>query len=90
MMAESVYLVRRDGAGRVYLLPNGEARRVEQGRAVNDEEVRFALLDHDQLQALGRAISEKGYKAPDTHLIEGKLQATERHLDDMRTLVFKV
>lgn len=41
------------------------------------------------LQALLVAIKDQGIKLPEQSFTEGKLQATEKHLEDMRTLVFE-
>lgn len=46
------------------------------------------LLSPEALQALSNALNEQGYK-PQEGFVEGKLEATEKHLEDMRTLVFK-
>ncbi len=40
----------------------------------------------EQLQALVDSLNEKGFK-PKEGFLEGKLQATESHLKDMRTLL---
>ncbi len=48
----------------------------------------FRISDY-MLPMLMEAMIEKGVKPPDKAFNEGKLEATERHLDDMRTLVFK-
>lgn len=46
------------------------------------------ILSPEMLQSFADALNEQGYK-PQKGFIEGKLQATEKHLEDMRTLVFK-
>ena len=45
-------------------------------------------LEPEQLQALADELDNIGYK-PQKGFIEGKLLATETHLEDMRKLVFK-
>lgn len=45
-------------------------------------------LTRGQLQIFADALSEQGFK-PKEGFIEGKLEATEQHLSDMRKLVFK-
>lgn len=47
------------------------------------------LLDRETLGALAAAMNELGFRTDRDGIIEGKLGATERHLEDMRTLVFK-
>lgn len=46
-------------------------------------------VEGEFLKALTDAISEKGIKPESDSKLEGKLIATEKHLEDMRTLVFK-
>ena len=43
-------------------------------------------LEPEQLQAFADALNEQGYK-PQQGFVEGKLEATESHLKDMRTLL---
>ena len=43
-------------------------------------------LDRESLQALSDALNDKGFK-PKEGFLEGKLNATENHLKDMRTLL---
>ena len=45
-------------------------------------------LEPEQLQALADELDKIGYK-PQKGFMEGKLSATEKHLEDMRDLVFK-
>ena len=45
-------------------------------------------LPPEALQEFANALDAMGFK-PQQGFIEGKLQATEKHLEDMRTLVFK-
>ena len=42
----------------------------------------------DFLQAFAAALNEKNIKTPDEHKLQGILQATQYHLEDMRRLVF--
>ena len=46
-------------------------------------------LPPEALQEFANALDKMGIK-PQQGFIEGKLEATERHLEDMRTLVFKL
>jgi hypothetical protein len=45
-------------------------------------------LPHESLQELANVLGAMGIK-PQQGFVEGKLEATEKHLEDMRTLVFK-
>ena len=46
-------------------------------------------LTREQLQAFANALNDMGI-SPQKEYIEGKLEATEKHLEDMRKLVFKI
>lgn len=46
-------------------------------------------IPENVLPVLMEALSKNGVKLPEKAFIEGKLEATERHLEDMRTLVFQ-
>lgn len=87
MMANAIYMTRSTGDGREYLGRDGK-RTLHKRAAVPKDDPYLALLDEEQIAALGIAINKSGYQAPNEHLIEGKLVATERHLEDMRRLVF--
>ncbi len=45
-------------------------------------------LPPEVLQALADGLADSGYK-PSGGFTDGKLEATEKHLEDMRTLVFQ-
>ena len=45
-------------------------------------------LEQYLLQELANELDKKGFK-PKEGFLDGKLQATEKHLEDMRTIVFK-
>ena len=47
------------------------------------------VLQQEMLPALMKALSDYGVKRPDESFVEGKLSATEKHLEDMRSLIFK-
>lgn len=46
-------------------------------------------LDPEITRELAKEMARLNIKTPDQNNLEGKLGATERHLEDMRTLVFK-
>lgn len=48
----------------------------------------FCFLNPHLLQPLTDALSKLGY-VPKAGFLEGKIEAQEKHLEDMRTLVFK-
>lgn len=47
------------------------------------------ILTPDMLSGLMAELTRKGIKPPAHSFVEGKLEATERHLEDMRALVFE-
>lgn len=90
MITNSVYLFRdREYRSREYMASNFEIHTVKEGERLDREKIRFAMLDDDQLQALLQAFDKFGVKRPDAGFVEGKLEATEAHLSDMRKLVLK-
>jgi hypothetical protein len=46
-------------------------------------------LEFDFSRKLLQALSDKGTILPDKNFAQGKLEATEKHLEDMRKLVFE-
>lgn len=77
-----IYMEKPDGS--VDILQDNKVVSVKRGAI----EKPSLILQNDLLQALFEALSSSGMKLPDTSLIAGKLIATEKHLEDMRTLVF--
>ena len=71
---------------RVTFLIQGDTA-VEIGEGVCPDKPTLRL-GPEELQGLVDALSEKGIK-PKQGFIEGKLEATDKHLEDMRRLVFK-
>lgn len=86
-MANGVYLSRRKDIGvREYLRSDNTVITVKNGEPTK-EPIEFAWLDDEQLEALSAAFDQHGVKRPDAGFTEGKLQATEKHLEDMRSIV---
>lgn len=56
----------------------------EQNQAVKFDET--MLWDTDDLEELATLLANRGIKPKDASYTEGKLKATEAHLDDMRKL----
>lgn len=84
-----VYLMQNTTQGRLFLLPQGKTKLVKQGETYSGDKLYFAILQHEEMQALAQAFADNGIKTKDNSLMEGKLQATEKHLEDMRKLVFE-
>jgi hypothetical protein len=90
-MGYYIYLTKRTKEGRVFISNNGEMIHTLTGEQIdkNEEEISFAFLEPDQLKALAEGISAAGVKTQSDFKNEGLLQATNKHLEDMRSLVFK-
>ncbi len=58
----------------------------DEGSAIDSKPTIY--LDDDMLQQLADLLDKNGFK-PQKGFIEGKLESTENHLEDMRRLVFK-
>lgn len=83
-----LYLSTRTQAGIEFLTANGERKLVKPGETIKDD-LYFAMLEPEQLQAIAEAFANKGVKAGDTHRLEGLLEATKYHLEDMRRIAFE-
>jgi hypothetical protein len=92
-VANNVFLSRHrrgEGGVREFVVEGGAKYvTVVPDKPIKDEELVFATLDEDQLRALQVAISAHGIKLPDAGFNNGKLEAMNLHLEDMRHLVFK-
>ncbi len=78
-----IYLVQYQ-KGKSLFLKNDTITTLEEGSA--DEPPFFAEMDNDQLQAFAQALADKGVKTNKDSIAEGKLAATEKHLEDMRII----
>lgn len=88
LITNSVFLYRdRERGVREYRTGQDEIKAVKEGERLNSDELRFALLDEDEMQALIAAFDKFGVKRPEASFTEGKLLATEKHLEDMRMIV---
>ncbi len=75
-----IYIYRRLPSGGIELLGVGELKEGETSPKPTLE------LEPEQLQAFSNALNENGFK-PQDGFTEGKLEGTERHLADLRTLL---
>ena len=80
-----VFIFRRSIGGAEFIQNDGTALFVAEGSVERPKPT--IQLDPEALQALADELSHVGYK-PQKGFIEGKLTATEKHLEDMRRLVF--
>jgi len=86
----NVFIFRVTGSGKREFVTKGgkEIQQITIGYDVK-KDITFAFLEHDQLKALADAFSKKGFKTDNDHKIEGLLEATKYHLEDMRALALK-
>ena len=85
MLGKDMYIFRYITGSIEILKKDGIIERFPEGSAIPQEP--FMHLEHDMLQSLADALNDNGIK-PQQGFIEGKLLATEKHLEDMRTIVF--
>lgn len=79
-----IYIYRRYG-NKIEVMNRDNTRTVyEDGSAIDDKPT--LSLNPESLQAFADALADIGIK-PQKGFIEGKLEATESHLKDMRTLL---
>lgn len=79
-----IYIFRRLQNGNAEFLGVGETIEIPAGSAIKPKP--SIELDPEQLQAFSDALNANGFK-PQDGFTEGKLEATERHLLDMRKLL---
>src|SRR5690349_15204398 len=81
----------KDEVKTAYNFAEGKAFTIQPGDALPDGAVWDIPTDifDEMVKGFAEMASEKGIKLESDLKREGKLEATERHLDDMRKLVFK-
>lgn len=85
-LSREIFIVRYTQPDKTEILRNDKWEQVDpQGAEIKPT---LELLP-EELQELAEALSENGFK-PREGFLEGKLGATEKHLEDMRKLVFKI
>ncbi len=92
LMSTVVYVFMKAGDNHTqYITKGGETTvTVERHKESKDQELWFARIQDDSvLSVLAEALDKKGIQPPKRPFVEGKLEATEAHLADMRKLVFK-
>ena len=68
------------------LYSGGKTKEYEIGSAINEPTL---VLSPEMMEMLMEELLSQGIKPPAHSFVEGKLEATEAHLKDMRALVFK-
>lgn len=80
-----IYLYRHLEYGTEFINEQGQMSTIINGER-NDNPPCFAQMNEDQLAALAEALSEKGFSTHRDSVAQGKLAATEKHLEDMRKI----
>lgn len=88
IMTNRVFVFQRDQSGTVFLTHDGNLERRIDAIAIKEEELYFADMTDEQLHAFAQTLADRGVKTNKDSIAEGKLMATERHLEDMRNIVF--
>lgn len=82
---KEIYIYRRGNAGKIEMLENnGKIKEYKEGSDYTNKP--FISLEPEQMQALSDELSRCGYK-PEKGYQVGKLEATEKHLEDLRKLL---
>jgi len=85
-----VYMSRKMPNGQEFITKDGKTEVLKPGDFIkSDKQYCFAILDPDQVQRLADAFANKGIHTVNDNVNKGKLEATEKHLEDMRNIVFK-
>lgn len=86
----ALYIYRDiDHQKREFITKGGLEVETQDKTSSIDKDVTFARILPEQLQQLQDEIAQLGVQPKSNSVNEGKLIATEKHLDDMRKLVFK-
>ena len=88
-MCTFVYVSRRlPGSIAEFIVKGGEEAVLHDITSSNQPELHFARFEDEYIASLlVEALDTRGIKAPAQSFVEGKLQATENHLEDMRKLM---
>lgn len=81
-----VYMMQCLDGKTVFLTHNGTAITIKDGEGYKEDDVWFAEMSNDQLQAFADTLANKGIKTINDYKNEGLLEATKYHLEDMRKI----
>ena len=83
-LAYWVYMCRKDGEEIEFVCHDGTLRRVKQGESTGEILPLIMLEDLSSLQSLIDEAEERGVKTEKHDYMRGELEATKRHLEDVR------
>jgi hypothetical protein len=84
-----VFLFKHEQHATIFVRGDGTCITVQDGDNTGDDKLAFAEMSNDQLAAFAQALADKGIKTNKDSIAEGKLAATEKHLEDMRLIALK-
>jgi len=82
---KDVYIMQGIGNNKGEIIRGDKIETFNEGEQINPS----LVLPPEALQSFADALNNLGIK-PQQGFLEGKLEGTEKHLEDMRTLVFKI
>lgn len=85
-MTSRVYLMQFTKGCTTFVTHDGLAINVVEGSEYKDDDVWFAEMTSDQLQAFANSMASQGIKTTNDSKNEGLLEATKYHLEDMRKI----
>ena len=91
-MSMFIYVSRRIAPNQIeFITKGGDLREVVETTGAFNDEVYYARLEDDSISSLlVEALDKRGIKAPSQSFTEGKMQATEAHLSDLRKMIPKL
>ena len=90
LVIDDIIIFRKSGTGIDILKKDGNIDHVPFGEATDLYTIRMPVQEcREIISAFVKYAQDQGFKSSDESFSKGKLEATEKHLDDMRTLVFK-
>ena len=84
-LTRDIYIYRKSFGGKLEILRGNTVETIDDSGAVDKPSLE---LTPEVLQSFANALNEIGIN-PKKEFIEGKLEATEKHFEDMRKLLFK-
>jgi hypothetical protein len=89
MMTVDVYMMRWTGAGKEVLTHDGKIVKIQNAVSARSDGLYFARLEREQLKALADGLANYGVKTDTDAKLQGTLEATRYHLEDMRAIALK-
>ena len=91
MMSTFIYVSKRAGDSIEFMTKGGTEFVTVTDKGAFKDEVYYARFEDDYIgRLLVEALDKRGIKAPSQSFIEGKYEATNSHLQDLRKLIPKL